>query len=125
MLVIWNERARPLRERLGAGRCVMSSPAKRMLPESGCNSPETCLMKVVLPAPLGPITACVSPSRTSKSTPSVATRAPKVFLIFLVSRRMSVMVLAARQKAGQAALGEQHHQHEDDAEVELPVFRHR
>src|SRR5688572_29187312 len=118
MLVIWKERARPLRERRGAGRAVMSSPPKRTSPASGCSSPEICLMKVVLPAPLGPITACVSPSRTSKSTPSVATSAPKVLRSLRVSRRLFIF---PRQEAGQAAPREQHDEHEEDPQVELPV----
>jgi hypothetical protein len=66
--------ARALRARAAS---VMSSAPKRTWPLSGRSSPESCLMKVVLPAPFGPITACVSPSRTSKSTPSVAISAPK------------------------------------------------
>src|SRR3989338_7097901 len=122
MLVIWNERARPLCERRGTERPVMSSPAKRTLPLSGSSSPESCLMKVVLPAPLGPITACVSPARTSKSTLSVARSAPKVLRSTRVSRSGSVIALLPRQQAGQPAPREQHHQHEDDAQVELPVI---
>src|SRR6185295_4198589 len=115
MLVIWKERARPLRERRCAASAVMSSPPNRICPASGRSSPESCLMKVVLPAPFGPITACVSPGRTSKSTPSVATSAPNDFLIFFVSKRIS-LIFVARQETRKPALGEQHHEHEDYAE---------
>jgi hypothetical protein len=41
---------------------VTSRPAKCTLPLSGCSAPETWWMKVVLPAPLGPISACTSPA---------------------------------------------------------------
>src|SRR5258705_13259924 len=119
MLVIWKERASPLRERRGAARSVISSPPKWTCPASGRSSPESCLMKVVLPAPFGPITACVSPARTSKSTWSVATSAPNVLLNFRTSS--SGLFIFARQEPCKPALGEQHHEHEDDAQVELPV----
>src|SRR5688572_11891292 len=124
MLVIWKERARPLRERRGAASAVMSSPPKRTSPASGCSSPEICLMNVVLPAPFGPMTACVSPSRTSKSTLSVATSAPNDFFNFFVSKRI-LFILAARQEPSQSAAREQHDEHEEDPEVELPVVAHQ
>src|SRR5262245_45824557 len=56
----------------------MSCPAKTMRPASGWTRPEISLISVVLPAPLGPITACSSPSRTSRVTSSVTTRPPKL-----------------------------------------------
>src|SRR4029078_3314929 len=120
MLVIWKERARPLRERRCAASAVMSSPPNRICPASGRSSPEGCLMKVVVPAPFGPITACVSPARTSKSTPSVATSAPNDFLIFLFSKRIS-LIFVSRQETRQAGLGEQHHEHGEYAQVKVPV----
>src|SRR6185436_9643862 len=122
MLVIWKERASPRRERRCAASAVMSSPAKWICPASGRSSPESCLMNVVLPAPFGPITACVSPARTSKSTESVATSAPNVLPSFRTSSRG--LFIFSREKAREAALGVQHHQHEDHAEVQLPVLVH-
>jgi len=47
-----------------------------MRPVSGRRFPASWLMSVVLPAPLGPMIACVSPSRTSSVTWSVAFSAP-------------------------------------------------
>src|SRR5205085_11652715 len=117
MLVIWNERARPLRARRGARRCVTSSPANRMRPLSGRRSPASWLMKVVLPAPFGPMIACVSPSRTSKSMPSVARSAPK----FFTSWRTSSMRLP--HDAGEAALEEDDRQDEQRPEDHRPVLR--
>ena len=48
---------------------------------SGGNMPETRLKAVVLPAPLGPISACSVRSRTVKSTPSTALMPPKCLTI--------------------------------------------
>src|SRR2546421_5139105 len=115
MLVIWNERARPLRARLGAGRRVMSSPAKRIVPASGRRLPASWLMKVVLPAPFGPITACVSPSATSKWMASLARSAPK----FLVRPRASSIGFV--EHAGEAAAEENDREDEERAEDHLPV----
>src|SRR3954468_10985347 len=117
MLVIWNERARPFLARLGAESGVMSSPAKTMWPESGRRLPASWLMKVVLPAPLGPMMACVSPSRTARSMPSVARSAPKD----LTSWRTSS--IGTREDAGEAALEEDHRYDEQRAEDHGPVFR--
>src|SRR6185295_9812029 len=125
MLVIWNERASPFLERAGAGKRVMSSPANRMRPESGCSIPESWLISVVLPAPFGPITACVSPSRTSRSTPSVACRAPKALRSPRISSSGSAIVFLPRKQAGKTALREQHHQHQNRPEDDLPVLGKR
>jgi hypothetical protein len=47
-----------------------------MLPASFLTSPTIWLISVVLPAPLGPMMACTSPARTSRSTWSVTSRPP-------------------------------------------------
>src|SRR3954453_15168473 len=99
----------------------MSSPPKRMLPASGMRLPASCAMKVVLPAPFGPITACVSPSSTSSVTPSVALSAPKLFCRFSTWSSMSGIGLV--EDAGQAALEEDDAQDEERAEYHLPVLR--
>src|SRR5436190_8329513 len=125
MLVIWNERARPLRARAGAGSRVMSSPAKRMRPASGCSIPESWLISVVLPAPFGPITACVSPSRTSRSTPSVACSAPNALRNPLTSRSGSAIAFLPGKQAREPALEEEHDKHEDGPEDDLPVRSQR
>src|ERR671931_935181 len=117
MLVIWKERERPLRARRGVRSGVTSSPAKTMRPASGRRSPASWLMKVVLPAPFGPMMACVSPSRTSRSMRSLARSAPKCF----VSSRTSSIGLV--QDAGEAAAEEDHRKHEQRAEDDLPMLR--
>src|SRR5947207_7822237 len=121
MLVIWTERARPLRARRGAGRCVMSSPANRMRPASGRRLPASWPMKVVLPASFGPMMACVSPSRTSRSMPSVARKAPKLLVSPLTSS-IEASRIGLVEDARQAAAEEDHRQDEQWAEDHLPVL---
>ena len=75
--MIWNERASPSWLRRCIGSAVMSLPAKRMRPESGGTWPLNWATSVVLPAPLGPITACNSPSATSSARSSLAMIPPK------------------------------------------------
>src|ERR671933_797879 len=94
----------------------MSSPAKTMRPASGRRLPASWLMKVVFPAPFGPITACVSASRTSKSTPSVARSAPKLFT------RPRTSSIGRAKDAGEAALEEDDGKDQERAEDELPVI---
>src|SRR5439155_25445798 len=110
-----NERARPLRARPGAGRRVMSSPAKRMVPASGRRVPASWLMKVVFPGPLGPMSACVSPSATWKSMPSLARSAPKLL------QRPLTSSIGLEEDASEAAAEEDHRKHQHRAEDQLPL----
>src|SRR5919106_3971360 len=116
MLVIWKERARPMRARFGAGSLVMSAPAKRTMPLSGSRFPASWLMKVVLPAPFGPITACVSPSVTSKSMPSHARSAPKLFVNPLTSS------IGLVENPGEAAPEEDYGEDKQRAHQHRPVL---
>src|SRR3954468_15461208 len=97
----------------------MSAPAKRTVPESGRRLPASWPMKVVLPAPFGPITACVSPSTTSKSMPSLARSAPKVLDNFSTVR---MLFIVAEQNARQPATEENHREHEQRPEHHHPVL---
>src|SRR5690606_18907674 len=54
------------------------SPPTRTSPRRVRTRPHTALKTVVLPAPLGPIRATVSPSATVKPTSSSAVRPPNV-----------------------------------------------
>src|ERR1700716_4310839 len=94
----------------------MSSPAKRMRPASGRRFPASWLMKVVLPAPLGPMNACVSPSATWKSMPSLARSAPKLF------KRPFPRSIGLEEDAGQAAAEEDPRKDQQLAEDDLPVL---
>src|SRR4029079_17911333 len=51
---------------------VMSWPSKRSRPAVGASTPVTRLNSVVLPAPLGPITAWMAPGSTTRSTSATA-----------------------------------------------------
>src|SRR3954451_17193648 len=76
ILVIWYDRAIPFCEiRLG-GSPVISSPLNRIRPEDGCRTPVRQLKNVLLPAPLGPMTARISSRRTAKSTWFSAVKPP-------------------------------------------------
>ena len=62
MLVRWKDRAMPRWAILCGGVPAMSRPSKTMRPAVGASCPVSKLKKVVLPAPLGPITECSAPS---------------------------------------------------------------
>src|SRR5882762_3642258 len=121
MLVIWKERANPRRARAGADSAVTSSPAKRTRPRSGRRLPASWPISVVLPAPFGPMMAWVSPSRTSRSTSSLASSAPKLFLKPLTSSR--ILFIVAEEQSREAAPQEEHREHQERPENQLPVLR--
>src|SRR6266850_7517266 len=77
MLVIWYERAMPLREMRSLDSPVMSSSLNRMRPEEGRSTPVRQLKNVLLPAPLGPMTARISSRTSSKLTWLRAVSPPK------------------------------------------------
>src|SRR5689334_9520749 len=79
-------------------------------------------MSVVLPAPLGPMMASVSPCATSRSTPSVATRPPnRLRSPRTASSGSATGAGSAGQHARQAAPRVEHHEDEQRAEDDLPV----
>ena len=65
----WKVRTRPARLTASGASPAISRPSKRIEPASGGTRPETTLNKVVLPAPLGPISPVMPPGATVKSTP--------------------------------------------------------
>src|SRR5947207_15608237 len=81
----------------------MSRPSKRIAPPSLPRLPEIWPMRVVLPAPFGPIRACTSPGFSSSVTSSVATTPPKRFETFLSSS-----MLLPREQARDALGSEEH-----------------
>src|SRR6267154_4452538 len=118
--VIWKERASPSRTRACVGRRVTSRPANWIVPESGLRLPVSWPTSVVLPAPLGPIRAWISPGRTSIETESVAKRPPKRLISRSVESSGSAMT--APEQGVDAALGVERDQHEHGPERDLPVF---
>src|SRR5574343_1574033 len=76
-------------------------------------------MKVVLPAPLGPIRACTSPSAMSRSTACRASSAPKRRLSWRTLSRASLM--AGSAQGGDAAWREEHDAEQQQTEAQMPV----
>src|SRR3989442_13245960 len=95
----------------------MSRPSKRISPRSEGKVPEIWLMSVVLPAPLGPISAWTSPLFTSSVTSSVATTPPKRF-----DTRLSSSTAPPRQQPGDAVRREQHDRQHHQADAEIGVL---
>ena len=58
------------------GKLVMSWPAKVIEPSRARGLPQIVIISVDLPAPLAPISATISPSPTSTSTPLSAAMLP-------------------------------------------------
>src|SRR5579871_5034076 len=115
----------PRQTRRAGRRLVTSSPSKTILPALGVRNPLMRLKKVVLPAPLGPITARSSPGSTVNDTPLTATRLPNVRVTFSTLRRLmrrASLRRPAADDAEHAAREEQHDQHEEEADERHPVF---
>src|SRR3954465_10445612 len=62
-----------------------TSPLTRISPSVGATTPDTHLISVDFPAPLGPSRQCTSPARTSKATPFRASTPGYCFEIPLTS----------------------------------------
>jgi hypothetical protein len=88
-LVTWKVRAIPKRALRCAGSVVTSCPQNTILPSSGGNTPATRLVRVVLPAPLGPMRAWISPGRTSREHRHTATSPPKRLVSPSTFRRLT------------------------------------
>src|SRR3972149_3108422 len=108
----------------------MSRPLNQSAPAVGVWWPEIMLMKVVLPAPLGPMMQRISPASSEKSISLLATRPRKVFVSESV-RSSSAIAGAPRcrptgppaERAGHAAAEEDDDRDEQRAEDERPIGR--
>src|SRR5690606_37291727 len=69
----------------------MSCPSAVTVPELALTIPQTMLISVVLPAPLGPSRAKISPRRMSRSTPLRAWKPEAEVLVRLRMVRMGGM----------------------------------
>src|SRR5690606_19805147 len=118
----------PAREMRSGLRPVTSASRRWMLPLVGGRSPESRLVRVDLPAPLGPMTAWMVPRHSSSDTSCTAARPPKRLVRFLAESRTSGIAgpwLAAQDafdRAEQAARRECHHEHDEQAHPQLPVL---
>src|SRR5437763_14642556 len=107
----------PRRATRSAESPAILRPWKCMVPPLGESSPESMLMSVVLPAPLGPITACPSPGRSSRETSLTAARPSKLFESPVTWRIGSVigdLGRAAQAKREPADPARQQQDREDD-----------
>src|SRR5215471_1675229 len=73
-----------------------------MLPAVGARSPDNRLIKVVFPAPLGPITACTTPLVSSIETLLTAVRPPNTLVSPTALRPRSLILEIARTGFGPA-----------------------
>ena len=69
------------KERLSAGRAVMSTPSLINRPEVGRSKPAMIMRNVVLPEPEGPSSVRNSPGATSSDTFRSASKLPKALPI--------------------------------------------
>src|SRR6478672_6135160 len=109
-------------------RPVISASPSRIVPLVRGSSPESRLVRVDLPAPLGPITAWMRPRQRSTETSFTAASPPnRLVSLRAESRTSSAMVLllaarGARHQPEQAARRERHHRHDEQADPKLPVL---
>src|SRR5216684_4920681 len=94
-----------------------------MVPEFGNNCPVSWLIRVVLPAPFGPMIACNSPLMTSSERLSVA-RIPPNRRTRLSTRSKGSATAQPPEQAHDAAASEQYDQQQQRAHDQRPIFRH-
>src|SRR5215469_7729305 len=98
-LMFWNVRAMPIQATLCGLKPVMSAPSNSTTPSLGGSRPVIALKRVVLPAPLGPISAKTSPRRTSKLTSPTAVRPPNRLVTFWSLRMTPSLIRGPREIA--------------------------
>src|SRR5687767_15712165 len=81
------------------------SPSKRISPAVGSTAPETHLISVDLPAPLGPRRQWTSPSSTSRSTPCSALT-PGYSLTRPLTWRIGLPAMSADHQWPQVGVGD-------------------
>src|SRR2546423_2194647 len=118
----------PRRATRSAESPAISRPSNWMVPPLGESSPESMLMSVVLPAPLGPMTACTSPGRSSRETSLTAASPPKL-LESPVTRRIGSVIgdlvrLAseAKREPADAARQQEHREHHENSHRQQPML---
>ena len=81
-LVSWNVRTMPIRATLYEETPARLLPSNCHLPELGVSKPVSRLNRVVLPAPLGPISAVILCRGISRYSTSTALMPPKLRVTF-------------------------------------------
>src|SRR6185369_16866746 len=134
--LIWKVRAMPSLTRSACATAVISLPLNSTCPAVGLSTPVSRLISVVLPAPFGPISACLAPAPSVKSTLRVAASAPKLMDSCRVSRSGVLMVACSWRRppdpqapgdpiveADDAIAREQRDQDQQEPEAKLPGGR--
>src|SRR5213594_3074412 len=124
MLVRWNERPTPMRQRSCGGTPVTSRPLSTTRPVSQRRWPVIRLNSVVLPAPLGPMIALMPLRGTFRDTRETAVK-PSNDLVRSCTSSTPRPPRPAREQRGGARqpAGEDEQQHDEDcAEHEGPVL---
>src|SRR6266581_5118445 len=99
---IWKDRTSPSRAIAAGLEPVISRPLYKIWPRVGERKCVSRLKQVVLPAPLGPISAWMRPRLTLRLTSLTATKPLNSFLRPRVSRMMSSAMDAARIQSGRS-----------------------
>src|SRR5580704_10090197 len=125
MLVRWNERPIPRRQRSCGAMPVTSRSLKTTRPSSGCRCPVIRLNSVVFPAPLGPMIALIEPRGTVKETPPTAWKPSKLLRTSRTSSTGRPPLEPAPERghrAADAAREDEEQDHENGAEDQRPVL---
>ena len=93
--MFWKVRATPSPGMRCAGRPTRSCPATATRPATGRYTPVITFSIVVLPEPLGPMSARISPSSTARSTPDSARSPPNSIVTPATSRRLIALAYPA------------------------------
>ena len=100
--MIWKERATPRSQMRYVARAWIASPCSRTVPWFGGNNPETILNRVVLPAPLGPISAWIWPASMRRLAFDTACMPPKCLDTLSTSSSVPVCT-GGRRNAGKGS----------------------
>src|SRR5262249_25597489 len=76
-LLLWKVLPTPSRAICSGRAWATGAPRNEIVPAEGASSPERRLIRVDLPAPLGPMSAWISSACSSSETRSTATTPPK------------------------------------------------
>src|SRR4051812_39663852 len=131
-VLIWNVRVMPRLTRSCCDSVVTLSLPRNTSPAVGGNTPVSRLMNVVLPAPLGPISAWRAPGANSSEMSLLASNAPQRFdsrcvrnaLVTSARRRSWLCPQPGAQRVEPAedpAVREQDDDDQEEADPELPV----
>ena len=104
----------------------MSSPASTMRPAVGASTPVSRLTKVVLPAPLGPISACRAPPLELEGNVVGRHQAAEALgeaVGFQRQGHRPTLASTARMPPEHALAADQHDHDQHQADPELPVLR--